>query len=418
MVTVLNTTMNNNLLTVSEAAAAADVSVDTIIRWDKARLIRSHRSKKNYRLFNQEEVIRYHNKISGKLTSDYKILGKDASTHYTTLELFSGAGGTALGLENSGLQQILHVEIDKDAADTLRTNRPNWNILNRDISKVDFRGMRADIVEGGFPCQSFSSAGNQMGFDDVRGTLFFEFARAIKEVQPKIIIGENVRGLESHEGGKTLKTMLSVLNQIGYKVAYKILRAQYFDVPQKRERLIIIGVHTDLHKTIPILIPRENNYIITLKEALENVPQSIGQQYSAKKKAVLDLVPPGCYWRDLPDDVARAYMMGSYHLGGGKTGMARRMSWHEPSLTLTCSPSQKQTERCHPEETRPFTVREYARIQTFPDDWRFSGSISSQYKQIGNAVPCNLAYHLGKTAIAMLKNEYNTQDMELLNSVI
>jgi len=99
-------------------------------------------------------------------------------------------------------------------------------------------------------------------------------------------------------------------------------------------------------------------------------------------------------------------------MGGGKTGMARRLSWDEPSLTLTCSPAQKQTERCHPEETRPLTVREYARIQTFPDQWEFAGSTASQYKQIGNAVPVNLGYHIGKCLIAMLENKPDLESME------
>ena len=99
-------------------------------------------------------------------------------------------------------------------------------------------------------------------------------------------------------------------------------------------------------------------------------------------------------------------MKKSYYLGGGKTGMARRMSWDEPSLTLTCAPAQNQTERCHPQETRPFTVREYARIQTFPDEWIFSGSLSSQYKQIGNAVPVNLAYAVGQQLVRSLNNYY------------
>lgn len=104
-------------------------------------------------------------------------------------------------------------------------------------------------------------------------------------------------------------------------------------------------------------------------------------------------------------------MGASYFMGGGKTGMARRLSWDEPSLTLTCAPAQKQTERCHPEETRPLTVREYARIQSFPDGWAFSGSTSSQYKQIGNAVPVNLGFHLGKCLIAMLDGSYDPKTM-------
>ena len=114
------------------------------------------------------------------------------------------------------------------------------------------------------------------------------------------------------------------------------------------------------------------------------------------------MVPPGGYWRHLPEDVQRSYMKASYFLGGGKTGLARRLHWDEPSLTLTCNPAQKQTERCHPEETRPLNVREYARIQTFPDEWNFEGGMSQQYKQIGNAVPVNLGYHIGMAAISMI----------------
>ncbi|MEG0808423.1 MAG: DNA cytosine methyltransferase, partial [Alistipes sp.] len=102
--------------------------------------------------------------------------------------------------------------------------------------------------------------------------------------------------------------------------------------------------------------------------------------------------------------VQKEYMGGSFALGGGKTGMARRLSLKEPSLTLTCAPAQKQTERCHPLETRPLTVREYARIQTFPDNWTFAGSMSSKYKQIGNAVPVNLAYAVGRSLIRLLND--------------
>jgi DNA (cytosine-5)-methyltransferase 1 len=135
-----------------------------------------------------------------------------------------------------------------------------------------------------------------------------------------------------------------------------------------------------------------------------DVPSSPGQTYPKRKAEILSLVPPGGYWRDLPDELQREYMQKSYFLGGGKTGMARRLAWDEPSLTLTCAPAQKQTERCHPEETRPLTIREYARVQTFPDDWIFSGSSTAQYKQIGNAVPVNLAYAISRSLIALLND--------------
>lgn len=128
-------------------------------------------------------------------------------------------------------------------------------------------------------------------------------------------------------------------------------------------------------------------------------------------------MPQGGYWRDLPDDLQREYMQKSYYLGGGKTGMARRLSLDEPSLTLTCSPAQKQTERCHPTETRPLTVREYARIQTFPDDWEFLGSMSHQYKQIGNAVPVNLSHAIGRSLVGLLNNitEHEANNQKFTN---
>ena len=252
-----------------------------------------------------------------------------------------------------------------------------------------------------------------MGFEDTRGTLFFEFARAIKEINPKVILGENVKGLEKHDNGRTLETMMNVLDELGYKAYYKVLRAQYFDVPQKRERLVIIGVRKDYgsHVAYPI----EKNYTVSIGEALRGVPKSDGQVYTEKKKTIMEIIPQGGYWKDLPDKLQREYMGASYYLGGGKTGMARRLSADEPSLTLTCNPAQKQTERCHPFETRPLQIREYARIQSFPDTWKFSGSVASQYKQIGNAVPTNLAYHIGTAIISILDKKIDTNHFLMMD---
>ena len=158
---------------------------------------------------------------------------------------------------------------------------------------------------------------------------------------------------------------------------------------------------------------------MTMKDALlkgplfkTDVPKSGGQTYPERKVEILSKVPQGGYWRDLDDDLQREYMGGSYFLGGGKTGMARRLAWDEPSLTLTTAPAQKQTERCHPAETRPLTVREYARIQTFPDKWEFCGPITSQYKQIGNAVPVNLAHALGRSLIRLLNDIYEPENIK------
>ena len=403
------------LLTISEAAKEIGVSADTIRRWEKKGLIKSVRSENNYRLFSIDEILRIHHKTSGGEQSEnnFRILRATKPSKYTAIDLFAGAGGTALGLENAGIHHVLLNEFDKHAVATLRQNKPDWNVNGDDIHQVDFTQWRdkADIVEGGFPCQSFSYAGKGKGFEDTRGTLFHEFARCVKEVNPKIAIGENVRGLLTHDGGRTLQTMVKILQDLGYRVAYKVMRSQYMDVPQKRERLVIIGVRNDIET--PILFPKERDYTISLREAIGDKPEADGQQYSERKYEIMKQVPAGGYWRDLSDELQREYMKASYFHTGGKTGMARRLSWDEPSLTLTCNPAQKQTERCHPEETRPLNVREYARIQTFPDEWQFAGSTSAQYKQIGNAVPVNLGYYMGLAAVTMLDGKTHEDLIEV-----
>ncbi len=396
---------------VTEAAEVIGVSVDTIRRWEKKGLVKASRDNCNCRIFSIKELVRVKNKYNG-ITPDREFctLPQKKLTKYKVIELFTGAGGLALGLSRAGLRTELAVEIDKDACETLKQNKNkhklSWKkIINDDIKNiVDFSEYKdqVDVVAGGFPCQAFSYAGLSKGFADTRGTLFFEFSRCIKDVQPKLVLGENVRGLLRHDRGKTLATMINVLDDLGYRMKYRLLRGQFHDVPQKRERLVIIGIRKDFD--IPFIFPEEKDYTISIREALKDCPESDGAKYPLKKLEVLKLVPPGGYWRDLPETIKKEYMGASYYLGGGKTGMARRLSWDEPSLTLTCSPAQKQTERCHPEETRPLSIREYARIQTFPDDWEFTGSIASQYKQIGNAVPVNMGYHIGNCLITMLNS--------------
>ena len=327
--------------------------------------------------------------------TDIEIGESAGKNDITALELFAGAGGLALGLEQAGIKTMEYVEVDASCCETLKMNRPKWNVVNSDIHEVDFSKYKGkiDLVTGGFPCQAFSYAGKKLGFEDTRGTLFYEFARCLSEVQPKLFMAENVRGLISHDKGRTLNTILDVFSELGYDVQYEVMNSAYYGVGQKRERIVIVGTRSDLKKTFEY--PEPENRMTTLREALKDCPKSEGQEYSERKKKYLDLVPPGGCWVDLPEDLQKEYMGKSYTSGGGKRGMARRISWDEPCLTLTCSPSQKQTERCHPDETRPFTVREYARIQSFPDDWKFAGGIGAKYKQIGNAVPVEMARRLG-----------------------
>ncbi len=402
-------------ISLSEAAELLGKSKETLRRWDReGKLTAVREPMSNYRVYKKDQFDLFSNFLLKNEIEEVSNYAK-AEKEYTVLELFAGAGGLAVGLEKAGLNCVALNEIDKSACQTLRKNRPFWNVLEGDIKDYYFSEYynKVDVVTGGFPCQAFSYAGKKLGLADARGTLFYEFARVVKEVNPPICIGENVRGLLSHENGKTLQGMISILDEIGYNVVpYEVLKAINFKVPQKRERLILVGIRKDID--IKYEYPTPFKKIYTLSDALKkselfdcDVPQSEGSKYPKHKKEVLDLVPQKGYWRDLPLDIQKEFMGQSFYLGGGKTGMARRIGWDEPCLTLTCSPAQKQTERCHPEETRPFTVREYARIQTFPDDWQFEGSISQQYKQIGNAFPVNLAREVGFSIVKFLNNFYH-----------
>ncbi|MBR1487037.1 MAG: DNA cytosine methyltransferase [Synergistaceae bacterium] len=316
------------------------------------------------------------------------------------IELFAGAGGLALGLDKAGFQHKALIEIDKDAADTLKINRPSWNVICDDIANISKLDLceyfnlapgELDLLSGGAPCQAFSYAGKRLGFEDARGTLFYHYALFLKKLQPKTFLFENVRGLLTHDKGRTYQTMLKVFSECGYSVQKKILNAWDYGNAQKRERLITIGIREDLLETVKINFPVPHEYKPVLRDILKNVPKSPCTYYSEYKRKIFELVPPGGYWRDIPENIAKEYMKSCWNMAGGRTGILRRMSFDEPSLAVLTSPTQKQTERCHPLEARPFSVRENARIQSFPDDWNFCGSVASQYRQVGNAVPVNLA---------------------------
>lgn len=324
--------------------------------------------------------------------------------NYSAIELFAGAGGLSIGVEKAGFEAIGLIEIDKDASKTLQLNRPNWNVINDDIANISCLDLEEyfsikkgelDLLSGGAPCQSFSYAGKKLGLEDARGTLFYHYALFLKKLQPKMFIFENVRGLLSHDKGNTFEVIKQVFADEGYNITYKVLNAWDYGTAQKRERLITVGIRKDL-KNIKFSFPIPHEYKPVLKDILNNVPESAGVSYSEYKKNIFSLVPPGGYWRDIDPSIAKEYMKSCWNMGGGRTGILRRLSLDEPSLTVLTAPSQKQTDRCHPLEPRPFTVRENARIQGFPDEWQFYGGTGSQYKQVGNAVPVNLAFEIAK----------------------
>ena len=330
---------------------------------------------------------------------------------YTSIELFAGAGGLALGVEKAGFNTLGLIEFDKDAADTLKKNRPNWNVINDDIANISCLDLEKyfsikkgelDLLSGGAPCQAFSYAGKRLGLEDARGTLFYHYALFLEKLQPKMFLFENVRGLLTHDHGKTYATMLDIFTRAGYIIDKQVLNAWNYGVPQKRERLITIGIRNDLVGKTEYRFPKAHNYKPVLRDVLLDCPDGPGVPYGEKKRKIFELVPAGGYWRDIDPVIAKEYMKSCWDMEGGRTGILRRMSLDEPSLTVLTSPSQKQTERCHPLEARPFTVRENARCPTFPDDWEFCGNVSAQYKQVGNAVPVNLAYDIAKEIIHSL----------------
>lgn len=322
---------------------------------------------------------------------------------FSSIELFAGAGGLALGIEKAGFNTLALIELDKDAADTLKKNRPAWNVICDDIANIaplnlteyfNLKVGELDLLSGGAPCQAFSYAGKRLGLEDARGTLFYYYAIFLKKLQPKTFLFENVKGLLTHDNGRTYKTITNVFEECGYLIQRRILNAWDYGNAQKRERLITIGIRKDLINKLSIQFPKPHKYKPVLRDVLQNVPKSECAQYSEYKRKIFCLVPPGGYWRDIPEGIAKEYMKSCWNMGGGRTGILRRLSMDEPSLTVLTSPSQKQTDRCHPLEPRPFSVRENARIQSFPDEWIFCGGISSQYKQVGNAVPVNLAFDI------------------------
>lgn len=318
------------------------------------------------------------------------------------LEVCAGAGGLSLGFIVEGFKPVLLNDIDKNCIETLKLNHPAVNIHHGAMENINIENCsNVDVLLGGMPCQSFSSAGNREGFCDDRGKLMFQFVNLVDNIAPKVFLIENVKGLAIHNKGKTLKKFLNKLNSsMKYNISYKVLNSNDYNVPQNRHRLFIIGVHTSVSKKFEF--PREQKYKPVLKDVLNNCPSSDGYKYKKAKYELMKLIPEGGCWVDLPMDKQKTYLGKSYYSSGGKRGILKRLAMNKPSLTLLTNPSQKQTERCHPLETRPLQILEYARIQTFPDEYKFGGSRAQIYKQIGNAVPVNLAKAVAKEIIKVL----------------
>lgn len=323
----------------------------------------------------------------------------------TFIEVCAGAGGLSKGFIDTGFNALLLNDTDKWCVKTLKMNHPETNVIKGSMVDLDldkYKDINVDVLMGGVPCQSFSQAGKREGIKDDRGKLILHFIKMISTLNPNIFLVENVQGLVTHNKGNTLKMVINEINKIGkYNISYQVLNSNDYSVPQNRKRLIIVGVKKTLNKVFSF--PKPHEYKPVLKDVLNGCPESPGAVYKKDKIEIMNLVPQGGCWVDIPDNIAREYMGNSYNSGGGKRGILKRLDMNKPSLTLLTSPSQKQTERCHPTETRPLQTLEYARIQTFPDNYKFAGSINQIYKQIGNAVPVNLGKAIAEEVINVLK---------------
>lgn len=322
----------------------------------------------------------------------------------TFIEVCAGCGGLSTGLIKAGFRPLLLNDNNRDCCETLKRSHPNTNVVcssMNDLNLDEYVG-KIDLLTGGIPCQSFSQAGLRKGLEDPRGELMLQFIKMIDYLKPKIFMIENVKGLLTHNSGQTINFIIQQLNRNGlYNIVYQLLNSFDYGVPQKRERVFIVGIMKKYDVTFKF--PNKTQMTKNVGDVLQNVPQSEGLKYTDEKIQLFKLIPQGGCWVNLPIELQKSYLGQSYYSGGGKRGILYRLSMNKPSLTLLCTPSQKQTERCHPLEERPLTIREYARIQTFDDDYMFMGSITSQYKQIGNAVPVELARQMGLCLMILFK---------------
>lgn len=343
------------------------------------------------------------------------------------ISFFSGAMGLDLGLEQAGLHIRICQDFDESCVKTIEANGKNAvlgdirNIRPEDIlNKTGLKQGEPFLVCGGPPCQPFSTAGKRLGINDPRGSLFMDYIRMINYIRPRFFIMENVKGIMSSPLKSNLdkpldenspKTVLDVIltefNKLEYKTVYGILDAVNYGVPQFRERFVLIGSrdYEDIFLPIPTNFQMHQNKEMLWKttgDAIKDLENNPGEcaSFSDERLKYLRMVPEGGNWKDLPKDILEKAMGGAYSSGGGKVGFYRRLSYSQPSPTVVTSPVQKATMMCHPTQDRPLSIKEYARLQQFPEDWNFVGTTSAKYRQIGNAVPVGLAKAIGKAIIA------------------
>ena len=322
------------------------------------------------------------------------------------LSLFSGAGGLDLGFRNAGFNICYSVENDKSTFQTYKYNFPKTKLDRRSIVDVSHSDIpKVDGIIGGPPCQSWSEAGAGRGINDKRGQLFFDYVRLLKEKQPKFFLAENVSGILHPKHADAFNNIIKSFEDAGYVISWKLLNANDYDVPEDRLRVIIVGYHKKLKKKFEF--PEPQKYKPVLKDAIFDL--RLAKPAKEKNKTNGDSLK-------IPNH--------EYMIGGFSTIFMSRnrvRSWDEPSFTIQAggrhAPLHPQAPKMKFVEQnkrifvpgkeklyRRLTVRECARVQTFPDDFIFKyKDVANGYKMIGNAVPVNFAYHLAKKIMKDLK---------------
>ena len=350
--------------------------------------------------------------------------------------------GMDLGMEKAGFSVRLVSEIDPPTCETIRLNRPALPLIG-DITEHDAASVRKAaglttaediaIVYGGPPCQAFSTAGKRQGFQDDRGNVFLYYIRLLLELRPRYAVIENVRGLLSaplthrphtergaghadltsdEERGGALEEVLKRLRAGGYGVSFNLYNSANFGSPQLRERVVLVCSRDG--ETLPFLTPthaQDGGYALpkwrTFRQAVADLPVEPKDfvKFPEKRLRFYRMLKPGQYWKDLPQELHREALGASLDAGGGKTGFLRRIHWDRPSPTHVTHPAMPATDLAHPEEDRPLSVQEYKRLQEFPDDWKLAGSLTDQYRQLGNAVPTSLGAAIGRHLLAHMQGE-------------
>lgn len=318
-----------------------------------------------------------------------------------------------MGFEQNGFETLFANDFDEYAAETYKYNHKKTPFIDGDVSKISEKQIfriigdkEVDLVVGGIPCQSFSMAGYRIrrGIDnseDPRHFLYKEFFRILDIVKPKIAIIENVKGILSSHGGGVVKDILLSFENRGYKADYKLLDASDYNVPQARERVIIMANKIGANNIFPVKSHQKIAVGDVLKDIPKNAPNHEPRKLSGITLKRVQMIKPGQNWTNLPTELQTK----SIH-----SGAYGRIDPAKPSRTLTTrfdTPSVGYV--THPYEDRTLTVREGARIQTFPDDFVFCGPRLKQYKQVGNAVPVQLSYAISKGVKEMLDAFYKNQ---------